>query len=165
MKSRRQPQQDLATTQQRPGGVLPDQPVLAFGCGPARLGDELAQVAPGLQVVRQRHQPKTGLKRAAAGPISLCHRKLGPGQQLQTEFFRLGMRAHHARHRALVGEGQRRVTQGCRTRHQLFRVRGAASKAEVGQAMQLGVARHRRHHGKNATGNPVKYCLKNQYKQ
>ena len=130
----------------RIGLVQPDHAVVALGCRAPRAGDELAQIAPALQVVRQHHHGKAKV-RLRAGPdrhgSPIRHRKLRPRQQLQAHALRLAVRAHHPRHRALVGDGQRRIAQLARPLHQFFRLRGATLEAETREAMQLGVGRRR----------------------
>ena len=51
------------------------------------------------------------------------------------------MGAHHARERALVRDGQRRVAQRLRAGDQFFRVRRTRQEAEVAAADKLGVTR------------------------
>ena len=51
----------------------------------------------------------------------------------------LGVGAHDAGQRALVGDRQRAVAQRLRPRDQLLGVRGAAQEAEVAAAVKLGV--------------------------
>ena len=75
------------------------------------------------------------------------------GQRLGTDaavagggcgFLQLAQRlpgAHHAGHRAFVGDGQRAVAQRPGAVHQLLRAAGAALEAEVREAVQLGVRR------------------------
>ena len=53
--------------------------------------------------------------------------------------LRRHVRAHHARHRALIGERQRPIAERLRLLHQLVRMRGAAQEGEVRKAVQLGV--------------------------
>jgi hypothetical protein len=124
-------QDELAIGQALGGDVLPAQAVLALGRGAAAGGDELAQRAPAVQVVRQRDQPKA--------PVAAVEHELAAGQQLEAELLRLGMRAHQPRHRAFVGDGQRGVAQRMGARHQFLGVRGADLEAEVGAAVQLRV--------------------------
>ena len=54
------------------------------------------------------------------------------------------MRAHHPGHRAFVRNSERRVAQCMRACYQLLCVRGTALKAEVGEAVQLGVFERQR---------------------
>ncbi|OQC04174.1 MAG: hypothetical protein BWX79_02545 [Alphaproteobacteria bacterium ADurb.Bin100] len=124
-------QDEFAIGQAIGGDVLPAQAVLALGRGAAAGGDELAQRAPAVEVVRQRDQAKA--------PVTAIEHELAASQQLETELLGLGMRAHQPGHRAFVGDGQRGVAQRMGARHQLLGVRGAHLEAEVGAAMQLGV--------------------------
>ena len=59
--------------------------------------------------------------------------------QLESGLFRRHMRAHDTGDGTLVGDGQRRIAERLRLLDQLFRMRGAAQKAEVGDAVQFGV--------------------------
>jgi hypothetical protein len=124
-------QDELAIGQAIGGDVLPAQAVLALGRGAPAGGDELAQRAPAVQVVRQRDQAKA--------PVAAVEHELAAGQQLEAELLGLGMRAHQPRHRAFIGDGQRAVAQRMGARHQFLGVRGADLEAEVGAAVQLRV--------------------------
>ena len=99
--------------------IGPGQLVAAFGGRAPRQADELTQVAPALQVLRQNDN---GAARQG---------ELGPRQQLQAEFFGLAVGTHQAGHRAFVGHRQRRVAQRGSARHQLFGLRGTALEAEA----------------------------------
>jgi hypothetical protein len=124
-------QDELAIGQTRGSDVLPAQAVLALGRGAAAGGDEFAQRAPALEVVRQCDQAKA--------PVAAVQHEFAAGQQLQAELLGLGMRAHQPGHRAFIGDGQRGVAQRVGARHQFLGVRRAHLEAEVGAAMQLGV--------------------------
>ncbi len=63
-----------------------------------------------------------------------------PIEELEPVLARRAVRAHGARDGALVGDGERRVAEFGRTFDEFLRVRGAAQEAEVGEAVQLGVA-------------------------
>ena len=142
--------EDFAVGQLRPVAACPRHLVSSLGRCTPRGGDELAQIAPAVQVVRQGDQSPTQAGRIGRSerakrtrPIRRSGRqhKLRPQQQLQAELLRLAMRPHHTRDRTFVGDGQRAVTQSVCPLHQLLRVRGAALEAEVAHAMQLGVGR------------------------
>ena len=122
-------QQQLAGGQRASGQIVPTHLVTTLGRGATGLGNGLAQVAPTVQVVRQGHQG-----------AAVRQGKFGAGQQLQAALFGLGMRPHQPGHRTRVGDGQCVVAQLGGARHQLLGVRGTALEAEVGQAMQLGIA-------------------------
>ena len=81
-----------------------------------------------------------GKRRAVHAVVLLC----------ACRAFQLAQRlpgAHHAGHRAFVGDGQRRVTQRPGALHQLFRAAGAALKAEVSEAVQFGIGQRCRRRG------------------
>ncbi len=132
-------QDELAIGQAIGGDVAPAQAVLALGRGAAAGGDELAQRAPAVEVVRQRDQAKA--------PVTAVEHELAAGQQLEAELLRLRMRAHQPGHRAFIGDGQRAVAQRVGARHQFLGMRRADLEAEVAAAVQLGVGGERRKGG------------------
>ena len=77
---------------------------------------------------RQQHDLRPALKT-----------KLGADQQFQLVFSGGDMRTYYTGEGALIGDRQRRVTKRCRARDQLLRMRSAAQKAEIADAMQLGI--------------------------
>ena len=155
--------------------ILPAHPVLTLGCSPARQRDELAQIPPPCQIVRQgNHRETGGSLRACSGTGIVCggptspvqrHHKFGTWQQFEPQLFRLDMGTHHAGYRTFVSNGQCPVAQRMGARHQFVRVRSTTLEAEIAQAMQLGVSRQGRHHGRKYADNTAKYCLNTQYKQ
>jgi hypothetical protein len=128
-------QDEFAIGQAISGDVVPVQAVLALGRGAPAGGDELAQRAPAMEVVRQRDQPKA--------PVTAVEHELAAGQQLEAELLRLRMRAHQPGHRAFIGDGQRAVAQRVGARHQFLGMRRADLEAEVAAAVQLGVGGER----------------------
>ena len=65
-------------------------------------------------------------------------------KRLQFKRFRLGMNAHHARHRIGIGNPDRIVTQRPRLQHQVDRIRRPAQEAEAGHESELDEGRTRR---------------------
>jgi hypothetical protein len=103
--------------------------ISALPRSPAPLGNQGGQTAVRGAVRRQQHQ---------LGAVAKPH--LGADDEPDTALLRGEMRAHDPGQRALVGEGNRRVAELRRLEHQLLRVGGALQEAEIGQAVQLGVA-------------------------
>jgi hypothetical protein len=64
---------------------------------------------------------------------------LGADDQVQTALGGLLVGVHHARQRALVGDGQRGVAQLARAIDQFLGRRGAGEEAEVAATVQFGV--------------------------
>ena len=58
------------------------------------------------------------------------------------------MSAHRPCKRVAVGDGDGREAQGLRRRHQLFGMRAAGEKGEIGGDLELGVAWHDESHPK-----------------
>ena len=120
------------------------QPVAALGGLPARERHQLAQVAVARARGRQQHQPGAGHRRAAGAFGQL---DLGAVDQAErarefvvfAQFPQLEVRAHRARERALVGDGEAAVFERERARDQLLGMRRAAQEREVAEAVQLGV--------------------------
>jgi len=131
-------QQHFAIGELREIGVLPHHGIACASGIAAGCGDERAEVAPAVEVVRQHHQRerRRGL-----------HAKLGTGQQLEAHLPGHPVRAHHTGHRAFVGDGQRGVAEFVRARDQLFGPRGAALEAEIAQRMEFGIGRQCGVHG------------------
>ena len=113
--------------------------VSPLGRAAPRHRDPLRQVAVAAACLRQQHQPRARRRVGPAldGRVGELH--LGADDQVQPQALGLGVRAHHAGQRTLVGERQRTVTQRLRARDQFLGVRGAAEEAEVAAAVQLGV--------------------------
>ena len=109
------------------------QRVLPLGCGATRAANELAQIAPALQIVRQSDEAQQRI------PCHRAHAKLSARQQLQARRTRRLVRAHHARHRTLIGQRQRRIAQSLGPRHQLLRQGRAMLKAKRADGVQLGI--------------------------
>ena len=134
-----QHQQHLAVRQQSPLCRLPVHAVLPLGSRTAGQGDELAQITPAGEVVRQGDQGKGG-GLAVYGMVCATvrtkrHRELRSQQKFQPQALRRPMRTHHPGHRAFIRNGQRAVAQSVRPLHQFLRLRRAALEAEIGQAM------------------------------
>ena len=91
----------------------------------ARGRDEFAEIAPALQIARQRHD------------LERTPDKFAAMDQMQAAVFGRLMGTHGAGDRTLIGQGQCRITQAFGAMHQLGRRRGATQKAEAGQAVQL----------------------------
>ena len=120
-------------------------PIFALGRSASRPRDQLRQIAVPDARLRQQHQVQ-----------AVGHPDLGSVDQ--AEFARRGqfaacfaqrqVRAHRSGEGALVGDRQSGVTEHKRAFDQLFRMRGAAQEAEVGNAMQFGVGRLHRGQGR-----------------
>ncbi len=146
-------EKNLAVLQRSHVALVPAHAVFALGqLGVARGGDELAQVAPALGVVGDDHEPEALEAELAAEqqPEIGVARKRRLVRMVALVFFQFGrqiaqadVRAHDAGHRAFVGNGQRRVAELVGALDHLLGRRGAALKAEVGQAVQLGVVGQR----------------------
>ena len=103
--------------------------VAALGrCAPTP-GDEAAELPVAAPVGGQQHQ------RQAA-----CESELRTDDQARASPLERSMGAHHARHRTLVGDGKRVITERIGTLGELLRLRGAAQEAETAEAVQLGVS-------------------------
>ena len=87
--------------------------------------------------MRQQHQPR--MRRAALGQ----HQPHLAADDELASCLRLGLdvRAHDARQRTLVGDGERAIAERGRAQHQLLGVRGTRQEAEVAAAVKLGVTR------------------------
>jgi len=103
------------------------EPVLALAHAPAAERDPAAQALVASQRLRQQHQLRSALEL-----------QLGAGDHGDPGLARRFERPHHARHRGLVGDRQRPVTQRLRPREQLLRRTGPPQETEVRQAVQLG---------------------------
>jgi len=66
--------------------------------------------------------------------------QFGADDERQAAVFRRSVRPHDAGERVAIGDGQRRVSEFSRARHQFVRVRRPFQEGEVGFAMQFGVA-------------------------
>ena len=106
---------------------------------PARGGDPLRQIAVAAPRGGQHHQPHRHAAHAGLQP------HLGADDQVQAAFAGLLVGVHHARQRALVGDGQRGVAQQGRAIDQFLGRRGAREKAEVAATVQFGVGGERGH--------------------
>jgi hypothetical protein len=127
----RQPQR------QRAGGiggqeflhVGTSQPVAAFFSLPAPARDEPRQASVTGAMARDDHQAQPALER-----------EFRTDEQLDAvNFLRGRVCAHHAGQRALIGYGQRGVSQLPGLRDQFLCMRSAAQKREIADAMELGV--------------------------
>ena len=131
--SRRQPEREAVV---EPGFEIRfTEQVTALGGAPPRAGDELADLRVGALCRRQQHQPQ-----------SFAAAEFGADDQLQRAARRQRalrlVGAHHAGHRAFIGQRQGVVAELMGALHQFGRMRGAAQEAEVAEAMQLGVVGH-----------------------
>jgi hypothetical protein len=100
--------------------------------------DEFAQVAVAVHGLRQHDE---GERPRPGGGVRHGHLELRADDQLQPHFLGRDVGAHHAGHRAFVGQRQRGIAQGVRTQHQLVGLAGAAQEREVRQAPQLRIGR------------------------
>ena len=94
----------------------------------AAAGDEPAQLPVALPVDGERDE----LQAAAEA-------ELRADDEFQLTAFRCHVRPHDARHRALVGEGERAVAERIGLLDELVRMRRTAQEGEVRDAMQLRV--------------------------
>ncbi len=133
----------------RPGKIVGCQHVAALGRPHARQRDEFAQVAVTFAVLREQDQAKRGAKSGAkSGAVlgtairtvtRMNQTKIRADDERQLFFLGLNMRAHDARNRALVGDGQSRVAELRRAQHQLFTVRCTVQEREVTEREKLRV--------------------------
>ena len=99
-------------------------------------GDEGAQVAVALQVLRQHDQHARRTVRSAG-----LHPKLRSQQQMQAHGLCRHMGAHGPGQTALVGQGQCPVAQRVGALHQLVRMARATQEGEVRDAAQFRIVR------------------------
>jgi len=97
---------------------------------PPREADDGAKIAVARAVLRQQHQLHTAHQQ-----------QFRADEQLESGLLRGHVRPHDAGEGTLVGDGERRIAERLRARHQLFRMRGAAQEAEIGDAVQFGIVR------------------------
>ncbi|MNT39402.1 hypothetical protein D3C72_1756450 [compost metagenome] len=99
------------------------------------MGNQCAQVAVTAQIAGERDE---GEGRRIA--IAALHIELRADDQWQAAFAGCNMGAHNAGERAFIRQRQCSIALAVRACYQLVRVAGAAQKAEIAQAPQLGVA-------------------------
>jgi hypothetical protein len=131
--------EDLAIIEHRKIAGAPADLVFAFLRRHPRRGDELAQVAPAVGVVRQRDEPETVEAEFAAQDQ---FERVARGQ---IQFLESPIRTHHAGHRAFIGDRERAVAELMSPSDQLARMRGPALEAEIREAVQFGVLGQRIH--------------------
>ena len=119
---------------------------MAFHAAAPTAGDEFGQIAVALALGGEQHQLR------AVGKADFAAE-----DQRQAAFLGCGMRAHHARERAFVGEGERTVAELMRPGDEFLRVRSAAQKAEIRQAMQLRVGGQNGIHSEAQEKMPCRY--------
>ena len=103
--------------------------VAAFGrCAPTP-GDEAAELPVAAPVGGEQHQRQPAAETELRADDQACAPPL-----------ERGMGAHHPRHRTLVGEGKRVITERIGTLGEFLRLRGAAQETETAEAVQLGVS-------------------------
>jgi hypothetical protein len=130
---RRQPQgQAVIETRFEISGV---DVVAAFDGAPPCAGDQSADLGVAALLRRQQYQ----LQAIAAAKLGTDDQ---PAAALLWQSARRLIGAHHTRKRTLVGQRQRAIAQFMRTRDEFSRMRGAAQKAEIAEAMQFGVVAH-----------------------
>ena len=59
--------------------------------------------------------------------------------ELESAFLRLLVSSNHARHRTFICDRERAVSELMSLRHEFLRMRSAAQKGEVGDAMQFRI--------------------------
>src|SRR6266571_930356 len=116
------------TTRQAAVEIGPGERVPSLLAPAPAAGDQLGKIAVALAVGGEHHELR---------PIVQPY--LRADDQRQTDLFRRDMRPHHACQRALVGDGERVIAESGGAVHQFLRMRSAAKKSEVAEAMQLGV--------------------------
>jgi hypothetical protein len=98
-------------------------------------GEQAGETAVGLAVARQAQEAQV-----------LLQIEPRADDELQPDLLGGGVRAHDARKRIAVRDGERGKPQRLRLRDELLSVRGPAQEREVGRDLQLGVRRHARCH-------------------
>ena len=112
------------------GDVAEVERALALGRAQSTAGDQARKPRVGGAVGREQHNRG-----------SIERREFGADQQVQLMLLRGHVGPHDAGQRVAVGDGQGRVAEFGGTLHQLFGVRRAAEKREVGEAVEFGVSR------------------------
>ncbi len=119
--------------------ILARQMIAALRRRTPAVGDQRAQARIAVAIGRQ------GDKLQATGK-----REFRPDDELQgcapSHLLHRHVRPHHARHRTLIGDGQRAVAELLRPLHQLRGSRCAAQEGEVAEAVQLRIGGRRRAH-------------------
>ena len=103
--------------------------VVAFAGAAAAKRDQGGEIAVAVAVLRKHDE-----LRAIGEP------EFAADQQLEADLLGCDVGTHDAGERALIGDRQRGVAEFGGAHDQFLRVRGAAQEAEVGNAMQFGVA-------------------------
>ncbi|MPN05481.1 hypothetical protein SDC9_152732 [bioreactor metagenome] len=139
--------QHFTAVQQMPGRRR-CQPIRTLGCRATCSGDELAQVAPALQIARDGDDAQIAkLKLAAVKQRKIkfaCGLPFGDLLiALLCQMLHRKPRAHHARDGAFIRDGKRRIAQLLGTLNQFRRMRGPTLKAEIAQAMQFHITGQR----------------------
>jgi hypothetical protein len=118
----RQPQRETAGD--AVGKIGARQAIAALHCAAPAARDQRRQITVAFPIGRQQDQSQ-----------AVVEAKLAADDELQCAFFRFDVRPNDAGERAFVGDRQRRVAFLPGARNQLFRMRGAAQEAEVGNAV------------------------------
>jgi hypothetical protein len=113
--------------------IRPRETVPPFRRGAPAAGDEAAKLAVAAPVGGEQHQRQAAIEA-----------ELRADDQPRRPALERRMRAHHARHRAFVGDGERRVAERDGALREFLRLRGAAQEGEAAEAMQLRVSGRRR---------------------
>ena len=127
------PQQQTMAGLDELADIVAAQPVPPFRGGATTAGDEAAELTVAAAIGGehdQRHPADETELRADDQPRGLALERR--------------MRAHHARHRALVGDRERGVAERDRALGEFLRLRSAAQEAEAAEAVQLGISGRRR---------------------
>ncbi len=110
-----------------------EQPVLPLGRAGTREAHEFAQVAVAVAIGSQQQQ--------TIDRRPVLDAKAGADDQVQPAVLRRQVRAHHARHRALVGQRERAIAQRAGAVDQFLGVRGPLQETVVRQRVEFGVDR------------------------
>src|ERR1700722_20875516 len=103
--------------------------IAAFLRGTPSPGYEFAQLGVGRMIGRKQHH------------AFLCRKaKLTAYEQFETRILGCVVRAYDAGERALIRDRKRRIAELFGARDKLVRMRGAALKAEIARAQELGIA-------------------------
>ena len=89
-----------------------------------------------LATEESRYRATAGQKDEARPILDL---DLAADDELDAVLLSGKMSAHHARHRALVGDGKGGVAQACSSGNQFLGMGGATQEGEVAEAVDLGV--------------------------
>ena len=103
--------------------------VATFGRRAPTPGDEATELPVTAPIGGQQHQRQPASETEFRADDQACAPPL-----------ERGMGAHHTRHRTLVGEGKRVITERIGTLGEFLRLRGAAQETETAETVQFSVS-------------------------